>query len=461
MAKARVQFECSECGYRTAKWMGSCPSCGKWNSLQEVTEQKQKKSKKDHKARLNITDSNGERNRPRKLSEINTDEAVRMMSGIPELDRVLGGGFLKGSFVLLGGDPGIGKSTLMLQLAKGNPDMTILYCSGEESAEQIRQRSERLGVKSENLLVYTETELDAITAQASSTQPDLLIIDSIQTVYRTELTSMPGSVQQVRECAAMLQKLAKSEGITTLIIGHVTKEGDLAGPRILEHMVDTVLQFEGDSNYTYRMLRTLKNRFGPAHEIGIFEMREEGLRDIENPSEFFVSDFNRDISGNALVCTLEGTRPLIIEVQALVTPTNYGMPQRTTTGFDHKKLSLLLAVLEKRCSINLSKHDVYLNVAGGIRINDPACDLGVACALTSSLYDKPLKQSLVLLGEVGLGAELRSISKVEQRLNEIKKMGIEHVVAPVIKNAKKRSDIQLSHRSDLKSALNVAFRGDE
>jgi len=453
MAKNKIRFECSECGYTTSKWLGSCPSCSKWNTFIEVSLQSD--AAPAHKAQLQeFTRAE----HPQKLEDISVEDTNRMQSGISEFDRVLGGGFVRGSFVLLGGDPGVGKSTLMLQLARGNEGLNILYCSGEESAPQIKQRAKRLTVNSKNLWVYPETELSKVMHQAGKIKPDLLIVDSIQTMYRTELTSMPGSIQQVKECAAMLQKLAKTTGITTLIIGHITKKGDLAGPRILEHMVDTVLQFEGDENYSYRMLRSLKNRFGPAQEIGIFEMLEQGLSDIENPSDIFISEYDNRVSGNALVCTIEGSRPLIIEVQALVTPTSYSVPQRTTTGFDTKKLSLLLAVLEKRCGVNFSNHDVYLNVAGGIKLTEPGCDLGIACALVSSMYDKPIRNKLVFIGEIGLGAEVRSVNKTEQRLNELNRVGMKKALIPQTeyKNLSKL-DLEVQYASYLKDALKTCF----
>jgi len=455
MAKPKVQFECTECGHTTTKWMGNCPSCGEWNTFVELKQEGGSASTR-HKAKL---DGWQHVAKPQKLSEIDYSDTHRKKSGIPELDRVLGGGFMQGGFVLLGGDPGVGKSTLMLQLARSNSDLQILYCTGEESREQIKQRAERLGVTGDNMLVYTETDLASVLEQAKKEKPDLLIIDSIQTMYRTELSSMPGSVQQVKECAAMLQKLAKTTGITTLVIGHITKKGDLAGPRVLEHMVDTVLQFEGDENYAYRLLRCLKNRFGPAQEIGLFEMKENGLMDIENPSGFFISDYSSHISGNALICTMEGTRPLIIEVQALVTPSNYGVPQRTTTGFDHKKLALLLAVLEKRCNIDFSGHDVYLNVAGGIKITEPGCDLGVACALVSSMYDNPIQHNLVLIGEIGLGAELRTVGKIDQRLNEVEKIGMSHVMTPKPDGNESSGDRNINRLSvkNLNNALKKCF----
>lgn len=429
MAKPRIQYVCSDCGHTSTKWLGNCPNCGSWHTFKEFKVEKKSgsSSSSSHKGKVEGLD---EEQAPRSLKQIDYNSEVRFQSMIPELDRVLGGGFMTGSFVLIGGDPGIGKSTLTLQIGKANPDLKILYCAGEESAGQIKQRAARLGVDTENLFVYTDTDVSNILSRARELQPDLLIVDSIQTVYRTELSSMAGSIQQVKECAALLQQLAKKQDITTVLIGHVTKEGSIAGPRVLEHMVDTVLQFEGDSNYAYRMLRTLKNRFGAAHEVGVFEMREDGLHDVLNPSQLFLSEAESGISGNAVVCTIEGTRPLLLEVQALVTTSNYGTPQRTANGFDHRRLSMLLAVLEKRGGYQFSGQDVYLNIAGGLKLNDPAGDLGVMCALVSSLLDKPVSENAVFLGEAGLGGEVRAVNRVEQRLAEIAKLGFPSAFVP-------------------------------
>jgi DNA repair protein RadA/Sms len=427
LAKTRIQYLCDECGHTSTKWLGNCPNCGSWHSFREYKVQRDNKPGDNHKGKVEGLKKSEP---PQRLSEIAYKSENRFPSNISELDRVLGGGFMPGSFVLIGGDPGVGKSTLTLQIGKSNPELKILYCAGEESAGQIKQRAERLDVKSENLYIYTETDISDLLQEAQKLKPDLLIVDSIQTVYRTELSSMAGSVQQVKECAALLQQLAKKQNITTLVIGHVTKEGDIAGPRVLEHMVDTVLHFEGDSNYTYRILRSVKNRFGPAQEVGVFAMEQGGLRDILNPSQLFLSDYNSQVSGNAVVCTIEGSRPLLIEVQALVTASNYGVPQRTANGYDQRRLSLLLAVLEKRGGYQFSGQDVYLNVAGGMKLNDPAGDLAVMSALVSSLLDKPLPGDTVFLGEVGLGGEVRTVANIKQRLAEIKKLGFAQVFIP-------------------------------
>lgn len=426
MPKQRKQYECANCGHVSPKWLGSCPSCGEWNSF---VERIIIPDKVEHKAKISGLDY---KKAPQRLNEIDVAEQSRFQSNISEFDRVLGGGFLPGSYTLIGGEPGIGKSTLALQVAKSNPTLTILYCAGEESAGQIKQRAERIGVTGDNLVVYNQTRIDEIIETAQEINPDLLVVDSIQTVYRQELQSMPGSIQQVKECAALLQQLAKKKGISTVIIGHVTKEGDIAGPRVLEHMVDTVLQFEGDTNYSYRLLRSLKNRFGPANEVGVFEMKESGLEEVANPSGLFLSDKTNGISGNAIVCTLEGTRPLLIEVQALVTAAAYTTPQRTATGFDRNRLSLLLAVLEKRAGYSFSNQDVFLNIAGGFKLSDPGGDLAVTCALVSSLLDKPINQNSVFVGEIGLGGEIRTVRNIEQRRKEALKLGFGNFYAPPV-----------------------------
>ncbi|MEX0773781.1 MAG: DNA repair protein RadA [Balneolales bacterium] len=426
MSKVKTQFVCRECGYTSGKWVGNCTQCSSWNSFDEIAKQKEKPG--PHKARLNGGSYN---NRPTSLKDISVQESDRFTSGIGEFDRVLGGGFMPGSFVLLGGDPGIGKSTIALQMAKANKSIKILYTSGEESAGQIKQRALRMDYEEPELQVYTETDINLIIEQARQDRPDILVVDSIQTVFRPELTSMPGTVAQIRECAALLMQLAKHEGITVLTIGHVTKDGDLAGPRVLEHMVDTVIQFEGDKSLDYRILRTLKNRFGPAQEIGVFEMTATGLEQVKNPSQLFLSEYDSTVSGNAVVCTMEGSRPVLLEVQALVTPSNYGMPQRTASGFDQRRLSLLIAVLEKRGGFPFSQQDVFLNIAGGMKLSETACDLGVVCALISSLVDKPIAGSLAFVGEVGLGAEVRKVTRLQARVEELKKMGFNKALIPV------------------------------
>jgi len=454
MAKIKKYFKCKECGHKSSRWLGNCPSCHKWNTYEEVTEEPVSNKQVTHKARL----SGSKPVEPVKLSQIKYNKDERICTGIGELDRVLGGGFMPASFVLLGGDPGIGKSTLTLHIAQQNPELSILYCSGEESESQIKQRSDRLGLKSEKLHVYTETNLDNIIKQARKLQPDLLVVDSIQTVYRPELQSMPGNITQVKECASMLIQLAKKEHITTLAIGHVTKEGDLAGPRVLEHMVDTVLQFEGDNNYSYRLLRSVKNRFGSINEIGVFEMDGKGLREITNPSQIFISDYDSSISGNTVICAMEGTRPLLLEVQALVANSSYGVPQRTTTAFDQRRLSLLLAVLEKRCGFHFSSQDVFLNIAGGIKLTETACDIGLIAAIISSLIDKPILKNIAFVGEVGLGAEVRAISKIDQRIREVQKMGFESIIIPKANKYKSKTQkLNIIEVSNISEVLNKFF----
>lgn len=425
MGKAKIFYECNSCGYKSPKWLGHCPSCSEWHTFGEVREQP--KARERHK--VDIGSGHGEEN-PVKLSEINYSEENRYKTKVSELDRVLGGGLMPASLILLGGDPGIGKSTLMLQIAKINPELRMLYVAGEESAAQIRQRADRIGIKKSEMKVLGITDLDKVIAHAKAEKPELLVIDSIQTVYRSQLGSLPGSIQQVRECAALLQQLAKREGVTTLMIGHVTKEGDIAGPRILEHMVDTVLHFEGDQSRLHRLLRSVKNRFGPAQEIGVFEMNEQGLSEVVNPSELFLSEMDQEVSGNVVACVMEGSRPLLVEVQALVTPSSYGTPQRTASGFDQRRLSLLIAVLEKRVGMQLSGQDVYLNIAGGLKVADTAVDLAVICALASSFKDKPVLQNTIVVGEVGLGGEIRRVPHLEQRLKEGAKMGFTKSLSP-------------------------------
>lgn len=435
MAKKKTYYRCGECGHVSPKWMGHCPACDQWHTFEEYVEEASSGSESGHRLTKNKNrDYAAETgvDKPPLLKEISSQESARIGSGISEFDRVLGGGFMPASLVLIGGDPGIGKSTLMLQIPYYNPGLRILYCSGEESKGQIKQRAERIGLPGDALYVSSETRVQAILNQAAQIKPDLLVVDSIQSVYSEELQSMPGSQTQIRESALLLQQNAKQNGVTTVVIGHVTKEGDLAGPRLLEHMVDATLQFEGDHTHTYRILRGLKNRFGPTQEIGVFEMLDVGLREVQNPSHWFIEQYDAGVSGNALVCSVEGERPILLEVQGLVMPSSFSVPQRTTTGYDYRRLALLLAVLEKRAGYKLSGQDVYLNIAGGIRLNDTAADLGILASLTSSLLDRPLKQNTVLLGEVGLGGEIRTVQKMEQRLSETEKLGFSYVIAPKI-----------------------------
>ncbi|MEX1011903.1 MAG: DNA repair protein RadA [Balneolaceae bacterium] len=425
MAKKRNVYECNECGHQSAKWLGMCPSCESWHTFEEVSPVPDEPAREHAVLGAGIGED-----APVPLSEVSVSSGERMASGIGELDRVLGGGFVGGSLNLLGGDPGIGKSTLMLQVAGARPELNILYVAGEESAGQIKQRAGRVGIHAGGLKITTATELDRVLTHVRNESPDLLVIDSIQTVYRSRLGSLPGSVQQIRECAALLQKLAKQQGVTTVMIGHMNKDGEIAGPKILEHMVDSVLRFEGDQTRVYRLLRGVKNRFGATGEVGVFEMAGQGLKEIANPSALFLPDEGVQESGSVVTCVMEGSRALLVEVQALVTTATYPVPQRTASGFDQKRLALLLAVLEKRAGVDLSGHDVYLNIAGGIRIQDPAADLAVVAAVVSSFRDIPVSGESVWLGEVGLGGEVRRVPQTEARMKEVSKLGFQVLFAP-------------------------------
>ncbi|MES2766368.1 MAG: DNA repair protein RadA [Bacteroidota bacterium] len=421
--KSKTIFACTNCGATSARWAGKCPMCGEWNTF---VEEKQVSISTGKVAGR----SSNERAKIQKLSEVEGDHTIRIKTGIVELDRVLGGGITPGSLVLVGGDPGIGKSTLMLQMCAGLAKNPPLYISGEESLHQIKLRAARLHNIPDNLMLLPETNIEAIIDSIKATDCNVIIVDSIQTVFSENIESTPGSIVQVRECAALLMQTAKQNNKAIFIIGHVTKEGAIAGPKVLEHMVDTVLQFEGEKLYAYRILRALKNRFGSTNEIGIFEMAEEGLREVLNPSELFLSERRHKESGTAIVAAMEGSRPLLIEVQALATPTGYSVPQRMATGFDYKRLQMIVAVLEKRLGVQLRQHDVFVNVAGGISLNDPAVDIGVAAALVSSLRDTPVDSHTVLIGEIGLTGEVRSVPAIEQRIMEAQKLGFKNVVIP-------------------------------
>jgi DNA repair protein RadA/Sms len=395
---------------------------------------------------------------PVSFEQIEKDEIPRFKTSLNEFDRVLGGGLVPGSLVLLGGDPGIGKSTLMMQMAISLKNQAILYITGEESVRQIKLRAERLQASNaKNILLLAETNLDLILDVIESGSPELVIIDSIQTMYRPGLESSPGSVSQVRESAALLLRLAKTHGIPIILVGHVTKEGMIAGPKVIEHMVDTVLQFEGEAHHAYRILRALKNRFGSTNEIGIFEMHENGLQEVTNPSEIFLSERQYGSSGSTVVASIEGSRPILIEVQALVTPTSYGLPQRTSTGFDLRRLALLLAVLEKRVGLNLGQQDVFVNIAGGIRIDEPAVDLGIATSITSSLRDVPVDSSSVAVGEIGLGGEIRTIGQIEKRIHEATKLGFKRIVIPQnnLRNYKQSGGIEIIGVDKIEKAIEV------
>lgn len=435
MAQTKTIYTCQSCGSQSPKWLGKCTNCGEWNSfVEEVINKKQTAGKLS-------TQISG--NQPLTLEDIKPVKNARISVGINEFNRVLGGGIVPGSLILLGGDPGIGKSTLALQLALGLTDKKILYTSGEESLQQIKLRAERLNKINNNCLFLCETSLENLIAHTEQQQPDLLIIDSIQTISTETIESSPGSVSQVRECTSAILKFAKKNDIAVILIGHITKEGSLAGPKVLEHMVDTVLQFEGDTNYMYRILRSKKNRFGSTHELGIFEMRNDGLREITNPSEHLISKVNDDVSGTAIAATIEGARPILIEIQALVSSAAYGTPQRSSTGFDLRRLNMLLAVLEKRAGFKLITKDVFLNIAGGIKISDPATDLAVICSILSSNIDIALNHKNCFAGEVGLTGEIRAVSRIEQRIAEAEKLGFTKIFIPELNKGFETSKLKI------------------
>ena len=422
MVQTKSIYTCQNCGAQSAKWIGKCPACNEWNSyVEEVIGKKQSTGK------LSAQISG---NKPLTLDKIETIQNKRIAVPIEEFNRVLGGGIVPGSIILLGGDPGIGKSTLALQLALILKQLKILYTSGEESLQQIKLRAERLNVENNNCMFLSETSLEFIIAQTEQIKPDLLIIDSIQTISTETIESSPGSVSQVRECTSAILKFAKKTGVAVILIGHITKEGSLAGPKVLEHMVDVVLQFEGDTNYMYRILRSNKNRFGSTNELGIFEMESDGLREILNPSEQLISKVSDHVSGTAIATTIEGVRPFLIEIQALVSTAAYGTPQRSSTGFDLRRLNMLLAVLEKRAGFKLIQKDVFLNIAGGLRISDPATDLAVICSILSSNIDVTINHKYCFAGEVGLTGEIRAVSRVEQRIAEAEKLGFKRIYIP-------------------------------
>ena len=424
MSKIKSAFFCSNCGYESAKWIGKCPSCAEWNTFSE--EIIDKGIQKDQN-----WDSYHEQKRNSKiiaLDEVKTSEEKRIISKDPELNRVLGGGIVMGSIVLVAGEPGIGKSTLFLQNGLQATDQVVLYISGEESEQQIKMRADRLKIPNNNFYLLTETNTSTIFAEIKKLKPTLVIVDSIQTLQSNLIDSAAGSVSQIRECAAEFQKFAKQTNTPVFLIGHITKDGAIAGPKVLEHMVDTVLQFEGDRHYAYRILRTLKNRFGSTAELGIYEMTGEGMRVVSNPSEILIAQREDSLSGSAIAATLEGARPLLLEVQALVTQSVYGTPQRTVTGFDLRRLQLLLAVLEKRGGFQFGMKDVFVNIAGGIKIEDPSTDLAIICALLSSYEDVPLPHHICFAGEVGLNGEIRAVNRIEQRIAEAEKLGFEKII---------------------------------
>ncbi|MBQ9418037.1 MAG: DNA repair protein RadA [Bacteroidales bacterium] len=421
MAKAKSYYFCQQCGYQSASWLGRCPECGKFGTFQEEV------VKASAPAVGKVSGQRQGQSMPKLIQEVAYGEMPRIATHCGEFDRVLGGGIVPGSLLLLGGEPGIGKSTLLLQTALAITDRRLLYVSGEESEQQIKMRADRIGIGSENCYVVSETVTQRIFEHVEAVRPELLIVDSIQTVSTEDADSPAGSVSQIRQCTTEFQHYAKQSGVPVLLIGHITKDGTLAGPKVMEHIVDAVLQFEGDRNYGYRVLRALKNRFGSTAEIGIFEMQGSGLREVPNPSEFLLSQRDETLSGAAVAATLEGARPMFIEVQSLVSSAVYGTPQRNANGFDMRRLSMLLAVLEKRCGFKLGAKDVFLNIAGGLRVNDPAIDLAVACAILSSNVDMPISPRVCFAAELGLSGEVRPVSRVEQRIAEADRLGFEKV----------------------------------
>jgi len=425
MSKVKTSFFCQNCGYESVKWVGQCPSCSQWNTfVEELTQKDNSKNNNGWK------DYNDEKriSKTISLSDIKSSEEKRLLTSDEELNRVLGGGIVPGSLVLVAGEPGIGKSTLFLQNGLWLKNVSVLYVSGEESEQQIKMRADRLGLNNENFYLLTETSTQTIFQEIKKLKPQLVIVDSIQTLHTSFIDSSPGSVSQIRECAAEFQRFAKETNTPVFLIGHITKDGSIAGPKILEHMVDTVLQFEGDRHYAYRILRTLKNRFGSTAELGIYEMTDEGMRGVLNPSEILITQKEDQLSGIAIAATIEGLRPLLIEVQALVTQSVYGTPQRTVSGFDLRRLQLLLAVLEKRGGFHFGMKDVFLNIAGGIKVEDPSIDLAVLCALLSSYEDVSLPQHICFAGEVGLSGEIRAVNRIDQRIAEAEKLGFQKII---------------------------------
>ena len=454
MAKPKTIYFCQNCGNQSAKWLGKCPACNEWNTFAEelVSKDTHKKGVPDFLS--------SRKSQPKQLHTIRFETEQRVNSGNNELNRVLGGGIVPGSVVLLGGEPGIGKSTLMLQVALTMKDFKVLYVSGEESEQQIKMRSVRLGNENSNCYILTETSTQAILMHAGELKPHIVIIDSVQTLHTDSLESSAGSISQIRECSGELQQFAKLTNTPVFLIGHITKDGGLAGPKVLEHMVDAVLQFEGDRNYGYRILRSVKNRFGSTSELGIFEMRGTGLTEVSNPSDILISNHDENLSGVTIAATIEGLRPMLIEIQALVSSAAYGVPQRSTTGFDARRLNMLLAVLEKRHGFKLATKDVFLNIAGGIRVDDPAIDLAVVCAVLSSNEDMPINKNVCFAAEVGLSGEIRSVNRIEQRIAEASKLGFKKIFLSKygLKHLDKtKSNIEIVAVSQIEEVFNNLF----
>jgi DNA repair protein RadA/Sms len=448
LSKNKIKYVCSSCGYESLKWLGKCPSCESWNTFSEELVEERKTSLKKNYDETKIN----------KLDTKFIESEKRILTSIQEFDRVLGGGIMPGSIVLIGGDPGIGKSTLVMQAAS-KINEPVLYVTGEESFNQINLRAKRLNVNNENISIITETDLDIIISAIEKTKPKVVIVDSIQTTYKSDFDNAPGTITQIRECTVELMQLAKKSHCAIIIIGHVTKEGMIAGPKVLEHIVDTVLQFEGERSYSYRILRAQKNRFGSTNEIGIFEMHDNGLQEVLNPSEIFLSEREKQTTGSVVTASIEGTRPILLEVQALVTPSSYGNPQRVATGFDYRRLSILLAVLEKRANLRLSVHNVFLNIAGGIRIDEPAVDLAICSSIASNFLDKHTKSDTVVIGEIGLGGEVRSVNHIEKRIQEAAKLGFKKIIIPSnnLKSIKTKNSIEIIPVDNLHSALSKIF----
>jgi DNA repair protein RadA/Sms len=452
LKKIKTAFFCQNCGHQSPKWLGKCPSCNEWNRF---VEEETRAVDPAGPAGIQFNEA------PLPIDEIVADEKERMTTGISEMDRVLGGGIVNGSVTLVGGDPGIGKSTLLLQVVNNlaEKDLKILYISGEESAKQIKLRGKRIGASSKNLFVLVEIDLDSIVKHIKEISPRAVVIDSIQTMYSPVLTSAPGSVGQVRESSGRLILLAKKTGIPIFLVGHVTKDGSIAGPKVLEHMVDTVLYFEGDSSHAYRIIRAMKNRFGPTNEIGVFEMRSNGLNEVANPSAFFLTERPEGEAGSVVVPSIEGTRPILIEIQSLVNPTNFGMPRRTTIGVDHNRVALLAAVMDKVCGYRLSGHDIFINVAGGMKVDEPAVDLGIVASMASSFLDKPIDKGTVVFGEVGLAGEVRGISQMDIRIKEATRMGFKRCIIPQTssRNGFAEKKIECIRVNSLKKLLEYLF----
>lgn len=455
MAKRKTKYVCQECGYESLKWMGKCPGCNNWNTLVEEMEASGKGNRYATGGGLNTP------GKPERITAIESEKEPRITTKMQEFNRVLGGGVVPGSLMLIGGDPGIGKSTLLLQISSqlAEKELSVLYISGEESARQTKLRADRLGVASDHLYVLAETNMADIAVQIETIKPSFVVIDSIQTIFREEVASAPGSVSQVRECTGQLMKIAKTNGIPICIVGHVTKEGSIAGPRLLEHMVDAVLYFEGERHHMYRILRGVKNRFGSTHEMGIFEMKEEGLREVMNPSEIFLEERSQGAAGSTVVASMEGTRPVLVEIQALISPTSFGNPRRMATGIDTNRVPLLMAVLEKRVGLMLQNQDAYIKVAGGVKLDEPAIDLAVAISIASSFRDQATLPEDIFVGEVGLTGEIRRVARIEQRVQEAAKLGFKRVICPEknLEGWKTPKNIQVVGVNTVQEAMEVGL----